>query len=97
MMADIVIVTTELLAVEVRPFNKKVVIIPNALPFDKGQFTKNIESNKTPMVYACGASHRLDMELIRGIEHRGLTLAGYQSGNPEWIKVKISFLMPIIS
>lgn len=90
-LADIVITSTDLLAKEVKQFNKNIVVIPNALPFDQSQFTKNRQYDKTSMVYACGASHRQDIQLLKGIENRQLTIAGYQSDNTEWAKFKMAF------
>lgn len=89
-LADMVIVTTDILAMKVRPHNKKVVVIRNALPFDSGQFikSKNHQSN-TPVVWAGGSSHYDDLKLIsRGFTQKDITLAGYNENSLEWGKIK---------
>lgn len=61
-----VFVTNQRLADKVLPYNKNVHIIPNALPFDKGQFTRTTQVND--FVFAGGVSHSKDIELIKHIE-----------------------------
>lgn len=64
--SDLVIVTTERLADKIRPINKNVEVVYNGLDYDKGQFTSDkIESNKTRFIYACGSSHKWDMQLLK--------------------------------
>lgn len=61
--ADIVTCTNEFLADRIREYNKNVVIIPNALPFDKGQFVDNRETIEGVFGYVGGASHSCDIKL----------------------------------
>lgn len=85
-MADIVTVTTDLLASRVMPFNKNVVVIPNALPFDTGQFTLSKDKeNGTTFIYVGGVSHRHDLSLIQGMFDK-VTIAGL-SDHSEWQEI----------
>lgn len=101
-LADLVIVTTEYLAYKVRPLNRNVVVIRNALPFDTGQFTLSDDRNSdTPLIWAGGASHYADLSLVsNSFDDDLLTVAGYEVHNSapvgshlhltsqEWRKVK---------
>ena len=61
--SDVVTTTTEVLKKKLQEFNKNVVIIPNALPFDK--FTQRKEENKRLRIgYTGAASHWGDVSLI---------------------------------
>lgn len=82
-LADVVIVTTEYLAYKVRPLNRNVVVIRNALPFDTGQFTLSDNRNTdTPLIWAGGASHYSDLSLVaNSFEDELLTIAGYEVHN----------------
>lgn len=62
-----VIVTTGELASKVTPYNRNVHVVPNALPFDTGQFTRT-EPDFGRKVYAGGQSHQADIEMIRGLD-----------------------------
>lgn len=64
--ADIVTTTNEVLAGKIAEYNKKIVIIPNALPFDTGQFTLKTEADNsmTRFIYAAGASHAHDTMIL---------------------------------
>lgn len=85
--ADYVTVTTPLMASKVKPFNKNVVVIPNALPFDKDQFTKSEDKESgTFFVYVGGASHRHDIRLLDGL-YQNVTFAGADTGK-EWSRIK---------
>lgn len=93
--ADVVTVTTELLAYKLRHLNRNIVVIRNALPFDTGQFKLSEDYiSDTPVIWAGGASHYADLQLITNVFNtRTLTLAGYEkTGNPlsckEWVKIK---------
>lgn len=87
-MADVVTVTTPLLAAKVREYNRNVVVIPNALPFDQGQFTKsNDKTSGTPFVYVGGASHYDDLALLQGL-YGDLTIAGFHNEEIEWHRIK---------
>lgn len=61
-----VLVTNEQLADKVKEFNKNVHIVPNALPFDSGQFTKTVPDFKR-MVFAGGLSHSEDIKMLHGL------------------------------
>lgn len=85
--ADAVITTTATLADHIKEFNRNVFVIPNALPFDTGQFQKSKDKESdTPFIYVGGASHRKDLELISGMD-KGLTIAGF-SFDPEWYAIQ---------
>lgn len=84
--ADAVTVTHAKLAYEVGKFNRNVVVVPNALPFDEGQFCRGEQPmDRARFVYAAGISHRPDMLMIREALNRpDVTLAGHVPGNREW-------------
>lgn len=85
--ADAVITTTATLADLVKEHNRNVFVIPNALPFDTGQFQKSKDKESdTPFIYVGGASHRHDLEIIKGMD-KGLTIAGF-SFDPEWYAIQ---------
>lgn len=64
--ADAVITTNDLLADKIRPFNKNVHVVPNALPYGQGQF-KMSQSDWTGKVkFIGGRSHERDIALIHG-------------------------------
>ncbi|WP_322092813.1 glycosyltransferase family protein [Paraburkholderia bannensis] len=91
-LADVVMVTNEALADQVRMINREIVIVPNALPFDSGQFTRNAGASpgnaRTPFVYAAGASHHDDIAVYRAVfEAGGVTLAGVNRVHPEWGRI----------
>lgn len=105
-LADVVTVTTELLAAKLRPYHKNIVVIRNSLPFDKSQFTLSPnKTSSTPVVWAGGASHAGDLQAVAwALEDNSLlTLAGYEDINKvavgshketsakEWLKIKASF------
>ena len=64
--ADEVIVTTNRLADKIRHLNPKIHVVPNALPFDTGQFNaeKN-PSDKLRFMWAGGSSHFWDLQEIK--------------------------------
>jgi processive 1,2-diacylglycerol beta-glucosyltransferase len=88
--ADLVTVSTAYLADQIRPYNANVEVIPNALPFDTGIWTKSTDTtSKSPFVYAGGATHRKDLALIRGAYTKGdLTIVGYEGAHPEWQAIR---------
>ena len=73
-LANVVTCTTERLAVEIRKLNPKVVVIPNALPFDRDHYTvgdrvkaREISANdKTRFMYLAGMTHREDVKILDG-------------------------------
>lgn len=86
-MADVVTVTTPLLAAKVKELNRNVVVIPNALPFDQGQFTLSKDkTSDTDFIYVGGPSHYSDLELIEGLDN-DLTIAGFNPEEIEWQRV----------
>lgn len=92
-MADAVTCTTSLLADKIRPINKNVHVIPNALPFGYEQFTdERIDYNGLlRFIYTGGNTHFWDLkELIRPFEKvannpqfnkASFALCGYNDGN----------------
>lgn len=84
--ADLVIASTPHLADQLRPYNPRVEVVHNALPFDTGMWTRSTDTrSKTRFVYAGGATHRKDLALIKGAYQPGdLTIVGYESAHPEW-------------
>ncbi|MBP0943094.1 hypothetical protein V2K16_22720 [Pseudomonas alliivorans] len=91
-LADVVVVTHPVLAAEVVPFNRNVVIIPNALPFDDGQFTLSADTQTgSPLVYAAGTSHQPDLRMVAPfLPSRSLTVAGDIEGHAEWAKMRLT-------
>jgi len=73
-LADIVICTTLRLQTAVRKLNKNTVVIPNALPFGRDQYTVGdrargreiSDHNKMRFMYLAGVTHRKDLELLDG-------------------------------
>jgi processive 1,2-diacylglycerol beta-glucosyltransferase len=88
-LADVVTVTNANLAKAIQRYCDRVEIVPNALPFDQGQFTKSADTTSgSKFVYAGGASHFRDLRLVRNAFDAGdLTVAGYQPGHSEWEKI----------
>lgn len=84
-LADVVTVTTDRLANEFRHMTKAPIeVLPNALPFDRDQFTLSpgVTADR-PIVWAGGSSHEIDLALIKGvIDGRQIALAGYQRTTP---------------
>jgi hypothetical protein len=64
--ADMVIVTTNLLADKVRPHNKNVHVVPNTLPYDTSQFKADKEESEyLRFLYAGGSSHFRDIQILK--------------------------------
>lgn len=85
--ANVVTTTHSELADKIMPLNKNVVVIPNALPFDKGQFTAaRNPSGQTRFIYAGGSSHYHDFALmapaIKATTGIKFTLAGIEANQP---------------
>lgn len=93
-LADVVTVTNDFLAKELSPYTKgEVVIVPNALTYDEGQFTKStdIESG-TPLTYVGGNTHLHDLELVRkAVPINELTIGGVSQGCAVWDEVTKRF------
>lgn len=84
-LADIVTVTTDRLAREIRHMTTAPIeVLPNALPFDRGQFTRSPGATADrPIIWAGGSSHEVDLPLLRGaIAGNRIALAGYQRIQP---------------
>lgn len=94
--ADMVTVTNLHLWQKVRQFNSRVEILPNALPFDEGQFkllTGDAIYDKAKFFWAGGASHAQDLAVIRNVltsTQFDLTLMG-DDGGGQWAKIRTSF------
>lgn len=98
--AEAVTVTTSRLADKVKTYNPNVFVIPNALPFDEGQFNnQRSESHFTRFIYTGGESHVWDVGLLRTamrkVNHFSKSkfiLSGYQPNNPKiWTKMESVF------
>ncbi|HMT01720.1 MAG TPA: hypothetical protein PKD00_00180 [Burkholderiales bacterium] len=64
--ADYVICSTELLADNLKKYNKNVVVIPNAIDFsiDQFKYKEKKQSDKLRIVYPCSLSHEKDVRLL---------------------------------
>ena len=70
-MADLVTVPTEILAAEVRKFNKNVVVLPNAVDPNEDPFKpKETASDMIRFGWLGGSSHIKDIELLKGVPQR---------------------------
>lgn len=66
MEADLVTCTNEKLAEKIYPFNKNVLVIPNALPFGHHQFTTDKkEDERIRIFWAGGCTHEKDLEILK--------------------------------
>ncbi|CAN7656402.1 glycosyltransferase [Trinickia sp. LjRoot230] len=75
--ADIVTVSNDALASKVAHYHGRVVVIPNALPFDQDQFTRTTPCDRRKIVYAGGFTHEADLLLVRDAVPRSeLVIAG---------------------
>lgn len=88
--ADLVIASTPHLADRLRPYNARIEVVPNALPFDTGMWTRSPDiASGSKFVYAGGATHRPDLALIRAAYAPGdLTIVGYEGVHPEWAAIE---------
>jgi glycosyltransferase involved in cell wall biosynthesis len=85
--ADMVWCTHGQLAEAIRPLNANVHVVPNALPFDIGQFVRNERYGAT-VVYAGGSSHVNDIgEFGDAMATLPLTMAGWRPFDPSWQKM----------
>jgi len=67
-LADLVTVTTKLLANELKRFNKNIVVLPNAIDPNEEQFKpKPTTSDRVRFGWLGGSSHIKDIELLAGI------------------------------
>lgn len=93
-LADVVTVTNDFLAKELSPYTKgEVVVVPNALTYDEGQFTKSTDvESATPLVYVGGNTHLHDLELVRkALPINELTIGGVSQGCAVWQEVTKRF------
>lgn len=66
--ADYVSTTTPIFAKELKKHNKNVLVFPNGINPEEGQYsTKKNESNKLRVGLICGSSHLHDIELMKNI------------------------------
>lgn len=93
-LADVILTTTPLLASRLKGYNKNIVVVPNALPFDEGQFSLSTDKYfKSPVVWVGGASHFPDLSEIKGCSFmKPPTFCGYdpKPGHSlsEWKKIR---------
>jgi len=83
--ADAVIASTSFLASQVREHNRNVVVVPNAIDYDKGQFKKAQSKPDTFFVWAGGSSHREDLQQLP--VDQNVTIAGFKPNDAEWNKI----------
>ncbi len=93
-MADVVTVTTQRLADEItrQGLNKNIVIIPNALPFDRDQYQVGDRArgrelsahDKTRFMYLGGVTHKEDIDLLDG-KFKRIGGDKYLKDNGEWL------------
>lgn len=85
--ADLVTVTTDRLYNKVKDLNKNVHVVPNALPYGRGQFTEQPEKNNNTFnfIYTGQSSHLEDVRLMQAPIRRisrsntvSFSLAGYK-------------------
>lgn len=91
--ATAVTVTNRKLFDRANQFNKNVYVIPNGLPFDQGQFTLGDTSGPVRFIWAGGASHLHDLNVIRPVFSSlafDFTIFG-DDGYGEWTKIKNLF------
>jgi len=87
--ADVVMVTNAELAGHVATVNARVVIVPNALPFDSGQFTQASAERAATFVYAAGPSHRPDVAPVAAaLDSESVVFAGHDDRHPEWQRIR---------
>ena len=66
-LADLVTCATMRLQEKIRPLNKNTVVVPNAFPFGHDVYIPNPQPReKMSFIYAAGASHLADVELLKG-------------------------------
>jgi len=93
-LADVVTVTNSFLAQQLKPYTTgEVVVVPNALPFDEGQFCINKDFDSgTPLCYVGGNTHLHDLELVRkALPLNELTIAGVNKDCQVWGEITKRF------
>jgi Glycosyl transferases group 1 len=82
--ADVVTVANPVLAGKLKQFHRNVVVVPNALPFDHGQFSQTSPGKGRKIVYAGGFTHEADLRIIHDVvPRRELVVAGDPGTNGE--------------
>lgn len=66
-MADVVLTTHGKLADKVKQHNKNVHVVPNAIPYEKGQFNIGRQEWTGKIGFVGGMSHYKDVELVKGV------------------------------
>ncbi|CBJ35293.1 glycosyltransferase [Ralstonia solanacearum] len=96
--ADVVTVTNSVLAGKVAPYHRNIVVVPNALPFDVGQFSLSTSDEGRKIVYVGGFGHEADLAIIRDAVPRDeFTIAGdpgMVTDNvlaPSWQRIREAF------
>lgn len=90
--SDVVTCTTKRLADKIIPFNQNVHILPNALPFESGQFNSvKTSSDKVRFGFVGSSSHLHDLRTIvpvfQHFSQLDFTMCGYVT-NPVWDKME---------
>ena len=64
--ADLVTCTHERLAERIKPYNNNILIVPNAIPYGKMQFTEQkTEDELTRLIWVGGISHENDLKILQ--------------------------------
>lgn len=66
-LADVVITTHGKLADKVKDHNKNVYVVPNAIPYEQGQFNIGRQEWTGKIGFVGGMSHYKDVELVKGV------------------------------
>lgn len=91
--SDLITTTTPALRKELLDYNDNVHVVPNALPFDEGQFTYTSDRySKSPMVWAGSETHREDLAMLPDFGD-SITLCGYRKdkeviSSHEWAQLR---------
>ena len=93
-LADVITVTNSYLASQLAPYTKgEIVVVPNAIKFDQGQFCINQDfESGTLLCYVGGNTHLHDLELIRkAVPLNELTIGGVNKDCQVWEEVTKRF------
>lgn len=87
--ADLITTTHTRLAERIEPYNKNIVIAPNAIPYGKLQFNEiRDESDKVRLFWAGGISHEQDLKILKPVisklkaDNVEMCIGGYSDSNP---------------
>lgn len=95
--SDAVTVTHERLYCELLPLNKRIHILPNAIPKTDQFLVKKVPDEKIRLFWAGGVTHARDLKLLHNplsrLDKRNvkLVIGGFMKGNMEWTKMVNSF------